>query len=141
MTHPADDLLSEIRAFIDDVNTGQISVALARLTNDVCIVEDLPPFRWMGARAGSEWIAAMRANAQRLGVTAVTMTPGEARRIEVEGDHGYCIIPGRVTLEGAEVLREDGLITFAMRLEDGQWRISGLTWTGDRPAPASDFRS
>jgi hypothetical protein len=61
------------------------------------------------------------------------MTEGEPQRIEVEGEHGYCIIPGRVTLSGPEVaLAEDGLITFALRREGGEWRICALTWSGNR---------
>ena len=131
------DLLFEIRAFIDEVNAGNVSGALARLTNDVCIVEDFPPFRWTGADAGGEWLAAMAANAQRLGMTTITMVPGEPRRIEVNTEHGYCVIPGQVKLEGPDSnLDEDGLITFAMRLENGRWRISALTWTGDPPTAA-----
>lgn len=137
MTDPAADLLSEVRDFIDDVNSGNASEALQRLTEDVCIVEDIAPFRWTGAEAGAQWLAAMGANAQRLGVTAINMAAGEPRRTEVEGDYGYCIIPGVVTLEGsAAALQEDGLITFAMRYDDGRWRISALTWTGNRPTEA-----
>lgn len=137
MSDPVADLLSEIRAFIDDVNSGNAPAALRRLTEDVCIVEDIAPFRWTGANAGGQWLAAMAANAQRVGVSAITMTPGEPQRIEVEEPYGYCIIPGVVTLEGpGAAMREDGLITFAMNIDGGRWRISALTWTGDRPAEA-----
>jgi hypothetical protein len=137
MSDPAANLLSEVLAFIDDVNSGNASEALHRLTEDVCIVEDIAPFRWTGSEAGAQWLTAMGANAQRLGVTSITMTSGEPRRVEIEGDHGYCIIPGIVTLEGPAVaLREDGLITFAMRFASGQWRISALTWASGRPTQA-----
>ena len=136
MDDPAAALISEVRAFIDDVNLGNMPAALARLTRDVCIVEDIAPFRWTGPEAGSQWLAAMAANAERLGVTAIAMMPGEPRRVEVDGDRGYCIIPGRVTLQGPEVaLAEEGLITFAMRLEGGRWKIAALTWTGGEARP------
>lgn len=136
MRETAADLLCVIRAFIDDVNGGDIASALGRLTDDVCIVEDLAPFRWTGPAAGGEWIAAMAANAGRLGATAIRMTPGEPQRVEVDGEHGYCIIPGRVTLRGPDVaLVEDGLLTFVMRFEHGRWRVSAFTWTGDPPKP------
>ena len=126
-------LHSVLRAFIDEVNGGDVAAALARLTGDVCIVEDLAPFRWTGAQAGGQWLAAMAGNAARLGATAVTMHPGEPRRTEVDGDDAYCIIPGRVAIEGPGVaLAEEGLITFALRREGGEWRISALTWSGER---------
>ena len=134
MADPAAELQGVIYAFIEEVNGGNIPAALARLTAEVCIVEDLAPFRWSGPTAGGEWLAAMAANGERMGVSASVMTPGEPRRVEVEGEHGYCIIPGRVTLQGPDVsLAEEGLITFAMRAEGGRWMISALTWTGDRP--------
>ncbi len=134
MTNAADDLLTEVLAFIENVNSGTISEALRRLTDDVCITEDIAPFRWSGAEAGGQWLAAMEANAQRLGVTSIIMNPGEPHRIEIEGEHGYCILPGVVTLERPDgSLQEDGLITLAMRFEAGHWRISALTWTGGRP--------
>lgn len=130
------DLTSVIRAFIDEVNRGDMAGALARLTADVCIVEDLAPFRWTGAGAGGEWLAAMGANAGNLGVTEIAMAPGEPRRVEVEGGHGYCVVPGRLTYRGPDVaLAVDGLLTFAMRLEQGAWRIAAFTWSGDRPQP------
>ena len=133
VTDPAAELISVLRRFIDDVNSGNGEAALGRLTEDVCIVEDIAPFRWTGPQAGGQWLGAMGTNAQRLGITAITMTPGDPRRTEVEGDHGYCIMPGRVTLEGPDTtLYEDGLLTFAMRLEREQWKISAMTWTGDR---------
>jgi hypothetical protein len=137
MSDPTAELLSEVRGFIADVNSGNASDALQRLTEDVCIVEDIAPFRWTGTEAGGQWLAAMGANAQRLGVTAITMNPGEAQRIEIEGNYGYCIVPGMVLLERkGTALREDGLITFAMQFEGEQWRISALIWTGNRPTEA-----
>ena len=138
MAGPDDALLNEVFAFIEDVNGGNVPAALARLTDDVCIVEDLAPYRWTGPEAGGQWLAAMGANAARLGVTVIAMTPGEPQRTEVDGEHGYCIVPGRVTLRGPDVhLAEEGLITFAMRAEAGVWKISAVTWTGARPTPVA----
>ena len=137
MTDPASELHAEILGFIDDVNRGDVPAALARLTDDVCIVEDLAPFRWTGPEAGGRWLTDMAGNGARLGVTAIALTPGAPRRTELEGEHGYCILPGRVTLDGPEVaLAEDGLLTFAMRREGGAWRISAFTWTGEAAKPA-----
>ena len=137
MADPADEMLAVLRAFIDEVNGGNIPAALGRLTADVCIVEDIAPFRWTGPEGGGQWLADMAAHAGRLGVTAIAMQPGEPRRVEVEGEHGYIIIPGRVTLDGPDVaLAEEGLLTFATRSEGGEWRIAALTWTGDRAEPA-----
>jgi hypothetical protein len=82
MSDATDGLLAEILAFIDEVNRGDAAAALARFTDDVCIVEDLAPYRMSGPDAGQRWLSAMGANAQRLGVTAVVLHPGQPRRIE-----------------------------------------------------------
>lgn len=136
MSDPAADLVSVLGAFIDEVNAGNAPAALARLTDDVCIIEDLAPFRWTGPEAGGQWLSDMAENGRRMGATMIRMTYGEPQRVEVEGDHGYCIIPGRVTLDGPQVaFAEEGLITFAGRREGGEWRITALTWTGDSATP------
>jgi len=132
----ADDLLSAILAFIDDVNQGDAAAALACFTDDVIIVEDLAPYRISGADAGQQWLSLMGGNAQRLGATAVAMHPARPRRIEADDSTGYAIIPGELTLDGPNCkLRADGEITFAARNDNGQWKFCAMTWAGDEPAP------
>ena len=128
------DISSTVSAFVDEVNSGRIEAALARFTGDVTIVEDLAPYRWQGLDAGSQWLTAMAANAERLGVTAVVMDLGKAQRIEVEGATGYAIFAGTVLLKGVdETLREAGLLTFALERQSDAWLIAAMTWTGERP--------
>ena len=120
--------------FVDEVNTGKIEAALARFSVDAAIMEDIPPFKWQGPDAGSQWLSAMAANADRLGVTSVLMELGDAHRIEVEGPWAYAIFAGTVQLEQPNrTLREPGLLTFTFDGGTGHWLITGLTWSGDRP--------
>lgn len=136
MTQLTDTLLSDIRAFIDEVNRGDAASALARFTDDVCIVEDLSPFRMTGPEAGQRWLAAMGGNAQKLGVTAVALHPAEPRRIEADEQYGYCILPGELSLDGPNAkLHAHGELTMAARRENGAWKFCAMTWAGDEPAP------
>ena len=136
MSSATDGLLSDILSFIDEVNSGNAGAALARFTDDVCIVEDLAPYRLTGADAGQRWLAAMGGNAQKLGVTAVVLHPGKPRRIEAEDTTGYCILPGELTLDGPEAkLHAAGELTMAARRENGQWKFCAMNWAGDEPAP------
>jgi ketosteroid isomerase-like protein len=131
-----DDLLSAITTFIDDVNHGNAAAALACFTDDVVILEDLPPYRISGGDAGQKWLSLMGGNAQRLGATSVVMHPAKPRRIEADDSTGYAIVPGELTLDGpACKLRADGEITFAARREAGQWKFCAMTWAGNEPAP------
>ena len=131
-----DGLLSDILAFIDEVNRGDAASALARFTDDVCIVEDLPPFRLTGPDAGTRWLTAMGGNAQKLGVTAVALHPAQPRRIESDGETGYCILPGNLSLDGPNAkLYASGELTMAARRESGEWKFCAMTWAGDEPTP------
>jgi ketosteroid isomerase-like protein len=136
MTDATDNLLADILAFIAEVNRGDAAAALARFTDDVCIVEDLAPYRMTGADAGQKWLSAMGANAQKLGVTAVALHPAQPRRIEADDQTGYCILPGELTLDGPDAkLHAHGELTMAARRENGAWKFCAMTWAGDEPTP------
>ena len=131
----ADDIAAVISTFVGEVNGGEIASALARFTADVTIVEDLAPYRWQGPEAGGHWLAAMAANAERMGVSSVIMDLGPAERIEVEGPAAYAIFAGTVVFDRPEgPLYESGRLTFALVDQGGAWRIAALTWTGEAPS-------
>lgn len=137
MSDATDTLLSDILAFIDEVNRGDAPAALARFTDDVCIVEDLAPYRLTGPDAGKRWLTAMGGNAQKLGVNAVVLHAAKPRRIEADEATGYCILPGELTLDGPNAkLRAGGELTMAARRENGRWKFCAMTWAGDEPAAA-----
>lgn len=131
-----DSLLSDILAFIEDVNGGNAAAALARFTDDVVIVEDLAPYRITGADAGQQWLQMMGGNAQKLGATAVALHPAQPRRIEADDATGYCILPGELTLDGPNTrLHAHGELTMVGRREGSQWKFCAMTWAGDEPTP------
>lgn len=136
---PADEraVASSVAAFVDAVNTGHRKEALAHLTPDVSIAEDLPPYRWQGPAAGAEWLDAMWKNGQRIGVSNIQMHIDDApMRVEVSGDGAYEVVPGVLTLEGkGPPLHGSGLLTFALRRSGGDWKISQFSWSGEAAKP------
>lgn len=130
----ADRVSGTLRAFVEAVNRGDRKGALGRLAPDVTIIEDLPPYRWQGPGAGAEWMLAMWENGQRTGLTDVALELGAARRIEVERNHAYAVVPGRLSLGGhGGSLRADGLLTFSLRKSGEDWLIGAFAWTGPPP--------
>lgn len=91
---PSAEVVSAIADFVGAVNRGNQDAALALLTKDVTIIEDLAPYRWQGPTAGAEWLLAMHENAQREAITGIFMQLGRATRVEVEGNHAYAIVEG-----------------------------------------------
>lgn len=119
-----------ITEFVDAVNRGDQEAALSLLASDVTIVEDLAPYRWHGPAAGAEWLRAMFENAQRNGITGISMNLRNTTRVEIDGPHAYAIVEGLLNYEGAVPGQSDGLLTFALVKHDGAWLISALVWTG-----------
>ena len=76
------EVVASIKDFVGAVNRGDQDHALALLTKDVSIVEDLAPFRWQGPTAGAEWLLAMFENAQANAITGIFMQLGHATRVE-----------------------------------------------------------
>ncbi len=127
---PSAEVVSAIADFVGAVNRGNQDAALALLTKDVTITEDLAPYRWQGPTAGAEWLVAMHENAQREAITGIFMQLGRATRVEVEGGHAYAIVEGHLTYNGAKLLHSHGTLTFALVKEPRGWLISAFAWTG-----------
>ena len=135
MTQQSDSLTAAILQFVDEVNRGDAPAALAHFTDDVVIVMDLPPYRLEGAGAGLQWLQMMGGNAAKLGTTAVALHPAAPRRVEADETTGYCILPGKLTMDGpAAHLTAEGELTMAARFVGGGWKFCAMTWAGGAPA-------
>ncbi len=124
------EIVDSIAEFVDAVNRGDRASVLARLTDDVSIIEDLAPYRWQGPEAGSQWLDAMAENARRNAITSISMNLRNATRVEVDGEHAYAIFQGVLTYGGGSPRQADGLLTFAMVRQDDNWMIRAFAWTG-----------
>jgi ketosteroid isomerase-like protein len=133
---PRQEIVRAVGRFVEAVNQGDMTSALASLTGDVTIVEDIAPYRWQGPGAGAEWMAAMAGNAEAAGMAGIVMEIGEPGRVEAEREQGYAVVPGILSLHGAEAtLRAEGTLVFSLRREEGGWLISAFAWAGPAPRP------
>jgi ketosteroid isomerase-like protein len=131
----ASEAASVIDALVMAVNSGDFATALTSFTEAPVIIEDLPPYRWSGSSAPSEWLNAMGTNAASLGVTSVVMETQEPSRVELQGDRAYIIVPGHLRLEtGGPPLTADGMLTFTLEKAESRWLIDTLVWSGPRPS-------
>ena len=131
-----ESVASSIASFVDAVNRGDAARAFAHLAGDVSITEDLAPFRWHGAGAGSDWLTAMQKNGERMGISDIQMKLGLPLQVLVEGDRAYEAVPGMVTLKGpTQTLHETGILTFTLQKVRGYWQIETFAWGGAAAAP------
>jgi ketosteroid isomerase-like protein len=131
------DVVGLINRFVNAVNEGDLAAALERFTPDATIVEDIPPYRWQGPQAGSQWMAAMGENAARSGIASIAMQLGEATRVEVDADNAYAVYSAVLTLSGDNGLRlqSGGCLTFTLQRAETGWLINALAWGGPAPRP------
>ena len=120
-----------VRGLVDAVNQGEFATALTAFSEVAVIVEDIPAFRWEGAGAASEWLAAMGANAAKMNVGSVLMRLGRATRIEVASGSAYAVFSGKLRLRSGEAeLGADGILTLTLRTVEGRWLIDTAPWSG-----------
>jgi ketosteroid isomerase-like protein len=114
---------------MDAFNKRAPDKLLRLYADDATFVDDVSPFVWDGARAGSRWYAkAMRylkANAIA-DIHGVVGTPVESR---LQGNAAYVILP--VTWSGTahgKPFIQRGAYTLTLRKIDNRWLITSQTW-------------
>jgi len=130
----ADAITAALHKMVVAVNEGDLQAVLAAFADSAVIIEDIPPYRWDGPGAVMAWLQAMGANAQRLGVTRITMELIASIRTEVDGSRAYSIQAGQLSLgAGGSELTADGQLTFTLVEQNDVWLIDSLVWSGSRP--------
>ncbi len=135
---PAADVTVPIRQFIDGFNNGDTKTAFAAYAaGDITIVDEFAPHRWVGPHAAQEWAAAYDKHASATGVTDGIVKYGPPTRTEIEVDVAYVVIPAVYNYKEHDTPQtEEGQMTFVLRTEAGAWKITGWTWTGEKPHAA-----
>jgi ketosteroid isomerase-like protein len=131
-------LRAPIHQFIDSFNNGDAAAAAAaHITDDLTIIDEVPPFIWRGRDAFKTWSDDLAADATKQGITDQWVTVGDTVRQESAADRAYVIVKVVYTfkMKGAP-MQEPAQMTFALRKQGDGWRIAGWTWTGPAPQPA-----
>jgi ketosteroid isomerase-like protein len=130
-------LMAPINKFMDTFNKGDIAGAASTHVADAetFILDEVPPFMWVGAKAFDAWGAALDADAKKQGMTEPAVKIGAATRAEIDGDHAYVIVPATFTFKLKGVpMREAAQMTYVLKKTATGWLIHGWTWTGPRPS-------
>ncbi|HEX3892577.1 MAG TPA: hypothetical protein VHW46_08395 [Terracidiphilus sp.] len=134
---PAQDVVAPIRQAIDGFNSGDTQSFFAACTpNQMSIIDEFAPYRWIGPHAAQDWAAAYDKHAQATGVTDGSVKYSKPTRIEIEGSSAYVIVPTvYVYKQNAKPTTEEGQMTFSLHREAAGWKITAWTWTGVKPHP------
>ncbi len=132
------DVMAPVRQFIDSFNAGDTKSGFAAYAaGHIQIIDEFAPFHWTGPQAAHAWAEGYDKHAKTTGVTDGSVKYGEPTRTEMQGDLAYVVVPTTYLYrEHGEPMSESGQMTFVLRSQGGAWKISGWTWTGEKPHPA-----
>jgi len=126
-----DDVMAQIRQFVDGFNKGDIKSALATCAEQTSIIDEFPPHEWHGAGACQTWANDFDADAKKNGVTDGKVTLGKPRHVNVSGDRAYVVVPATFTykLKGKATKQAGSLLTVALQKGANGWRMTGWAWS------------
>ena len=120
------DAMAPVHQFVDGMNKGDMKSALAACSDEVSIIDNVPPHEWHGAGACAKWADALDADSKKNGVTDVVFTLGKPRHVNIEGDRAYAVIPAHYTynMKGKKA-HQAGMLTVALQKGTAGWRMTG----------------
>ena len=127
-----------VRTFMAGFNAGDMAKSAAlNLSTGTSIIDEFPPYSWIGPTAFDDWGAAFAANSKALGITEAKLTLGTPSVKNVTSEQAYLIYPSLYTykLKGTS-MRETGHVAIALRQEASAWKIAAWSWTGTVPKAA-----
>ena len=88
------DVTAPIHQFLDGFNSGDMKTAAAAYaTGDLMIVDEFPPYHWLGSNAPQAWAADFDKLVKAEGSSDASVKYGSPTRTEVEGNLAYVIVP------------------------------------------------
>src|SRR5690348_8959702 len=122
-----EDPLRVLRVVVDAMNSGENAAGLMSMTDDVVIIDDVPPFHRTGRQKAELWFQRLAVARNRLDASLKV----KSADVRVGDDRAYIVAPGvfTATLEGAD---EDvnGTLTATLIRRNGTWLVDGLIWSG-----------
>jgi hypothetical protein len=136
---PEAQVMAPIRLFVDSFNKGDLKAAAAAFSpTGLAIIDDVSPHVWAGPNAVETWSRALAASEQKEGNTDGAVTIGKPTREVVSGDSGYVVLPAVYTFTKKGVaMREAAQMVYALQKGTSGWQITGWTWVGTTPKPAT----
>ena len=118
--------LRVLREVIDAMNSGESAAGLANMTDNVVIVDDVPPFRRTSRQQAELWFRRLGIARNRVDACFRLISAD----VRVEDDRAYIVAPGLFTgtLDGAEV-DVQGTLTATLIQRHGSWLVDGLIWS------------
>jgi hypothetical protein len=132
-------LMAPIHQFVDSMGKGdEKAAASAFAPTGVVIIDEIPPYLWVGAHPLQQWSKDLASASRTGGITSEMVTLGKATREDINGNIGYVVVPADFTFKQKGVaMSETAEMVYTLKQSSGRWLITGWTWVGGTSRPAS----
>jgi hypothetical protein len=124
-------VMAPVHQFIDGLNKGDMTTALAACDSPAVIIDEFPPHEWHGPTACADWANAFAAFTKKNSITDGVLTLGTPWHVDVTGDRAYAVIPVTYAFKvnGKPGMESGSLLTAALKKVAAGWRITGWAWS------------
>jgi len=93
------------------------------------IIDEFPPYRWMGPSAATDWLNTLKQGAAAQGLTDIMLHLAKPVHVSITGDAAYAVVPTVITsLKHGKPSKEDGSFAIALTKDGSGWRITDWAW-------------
>lgn len=131
----AQDVNAPIKKMLDAFNSGDVAaIKSVYVAGDVSITDEVPPYHWSGANANDTWLGDLAKYEKAQGFSETRVGYATSVRSEIDGDSAYVVVPTTYSWkQNGKAMTEDAHMTFVLKKEGDGWKISGWTWSGEKP--------
>ena len=129
-SQPPAPILKLVSAFLHATNTDDASALAGLFTDDAVVVDEIPPFVWRGAGAGTAWWNAVHAMMQKASITNLKATSVGLGEFKQSPTDAYLVTAMKITgIADGKPFAESGTQTYTFHNAGGSWLISTATWS------------
>jgi len=124
------EVMAPIHAFIDGMNKNDMKTAAAAYTASPVIFDEFAPYHWSGPTAFADWGTDFGKDAAAHAVTGPKLVIGKARRIRIEGDRAYVVVPADYSFKAkGKTVMEHAQMTYTLDKTSTGWKIAGWAFS------------
>jgi hypothetical protein len=122
------DVMAVVRQWTGILNRDDSKLALATCADETAIIDDFPPYVWLGSGACSKWLNDLNAYSVKSAMTDMSSTLLKPWHVQVTADRAYVAVPINYTLkvEGKDVKETGSVLTVSLQRVLARWRITAL---------------
>jgi ketosteroid isomerase-like protein len=126
-----DDAYAPVKKFVEAMNKGDVRAVAALHAPQASIVDELPPYHWMGNSAVADWARDVDTDFKKREITEPKIVLQKPLHVDITGDRAYVVVPATLNYREKKKSRSQkgSLLTVSLQKYADGWLIAGWAWT------------